>query len=154
MLFRSEPDRPAPLWVISIGIFAISLLIFSWLTIHVEDLSKPKFAISTLANLAFFVAASLQAAFYRSLNKSRNQIAVGKWLPIAAVIYSAIFEWARQGTLDDRIIAVSSMGLIAIGWQIYELKELRRSESGTNISYLYWVAIDRKSTRLNSSHRT
>ncbi len=136
-----EPDRPAPLWVLSIAIYALSLLIFSSLTVNVEDLSKPKFAISTLANLLFFTASALQAAFFRSLNKARREIPLFKWLPVAAATYAFIFEFARHGTLDDRIIAASAMGLIPLAWQIYELKELKKSDIGANITYLYWVAM-------------
>ena len=136
-----EPDRPAPLWVFSLAIYAVSLTIFAWLAYNVEDLSKPKFAISTLANLAFFVAAALQAAFFRSLNKAHRPITLRTWLPVSAILYALIFEWARHGTLDDRIIASSTMGLLPIAWQIYELRALKRDAASENLNYLLWVAI-------------
>ena len=138
-LSGKDPDRPRPQWVVSVLLFAQGLLIFSWLTVRIEDFSKPSFAISTLANLSFFIASFLLADFFRRLNPDRNQINLWYWMPVTSIFYIGVFEWARSGTVDDRIIVSASMWEVVIAWQFIELKALRKKVEASNLGFLLVV---------------
>lgn len=150
LLFASLPflnareQRRAPtLWVASVTLYALTLGLGAWLLLKLDDVSSSSHGLGMLAHTMGFSSLLLQAALIRSLNEAPGRADVPWGRLLAAVIAFALAcEWViRYAPYNWRVVLAASGAVLAMAWQVRELRRLRENDANYQLRYLTWLAI-------------